>query len=89
MGSAQGEAEVETFILDYKNAFMSVPVAADERQYTCCDAGSPLRRSRAPLDPDEPEEGAFVVWFVLGFGAKSYPLLYARVALVSRRVPPR
>ena len=73
------EQWVETLILDFRRAFMSVPVAADERRYNCCLVESPVRRSRQPLDATEPEEGTFIVWNVLGFGGRTYPLLYARV----------
>ena len=44
-------AEVETLILDFKRAFMSVPVAAAERRYSCCLTEVPISRERAPLDP--------------------------------------
>ena len=69
-------------ILDCENAFMAVPSSPEEARYNCClvDDGQPLRRTRPPLDPDEPEEGTFLVWPVLGFGGKAFPLLYARVA---------
>ena len=33
-----------------------------------------------PLDDTEPHVGLFIVWLVLGFGGRAYPLLYARVA---------
>ena len=40
---------------------------------------APIRRARPAVDDTEPESGRFLVWTVLGFGGKAYPLLYARV----------
>ena len=79
-GTPRGDAQ--SFILDYKEAFMAVPASPEEGRFNCCFVAEdqPLRRRRLPLDPDEPEEGCFLVWLVLGFGGKSFPLLYARVA---------
>ena len=78
--SARGDAEA--FTCDFKHAFMSVPSSADEARYTCCLIEEPMQRERPPLDADEPEVGCCLVWLVLGFGGKAFPLLYARVALV-------
>ena len=36
-----------------------------------------------PIDDSEPLTGYFLVWLVLGFGGKAFPVLYVRVALVS------
>ena len=74
---------VETLILDFRRAFMTVPVAPGERRYNCCLSEAPVQRTRQPLDPSEPQQGTFIVWNVLGFGGRAYPLLYARVPLVS------
>ena len=76
---ASALGEVATLILDYKHAFMTIPAAADEARYNCCLVESPIRRTRAALDESEPRSGRFLVWTVLGFGGKAYPLLYARV----------
>ena len=65
--------------MDYKHAFMTVPAAAEEARYNCCLVEVPVSRTRAALDEDEPESGTFLVWTVLGFGGRAYPLLYARV----------
>ena len=75
--SARGAAA--TLILDYKHAFMTVPAAADEARYNCCLVEQPVSRARAALNEDEPQSGTFLVWTVLGFGGRAYPLLYARV----------
>ena len=76
---ASALGEVATLILDYKHAFMTVPAAAEEARYNCCLVELPVSRKRAALDEDEPESGTFLVWTVLGFGGRAYPLLYARV----------
>ena len=72
--------KVEVLILDFRNAFMSIPISPKEAQYNCCLLEQPLTRRHGPLDAHEPRRGGFVVWRVLGFGGKPYPLLYARVA---------
>ena len=77
LASALGE--IETLILDFQNAFMSVPASSDEARYNCCLVEAPITRTRPALDATEPESGRFLVWTVLGFGGKAYPLLYARV----------
>ena len=79
LAHASALAEVETLILDFRNAFMSVPASPREARYNCCLVEAPVRRRRAALDASEPETGRFLVWTVLGFGGKAYPLLYARV----------
>ena len=81
-GSFHGDAQ--SVILDYEHAFMAVPSSPEEARYNCClvDDGDPVHRERPPLDPDEPTSGTFLVWLVLGFGGKAFPLLYARVPLV-------
>ena len=77
--------DVETLILDFKNAFMTIPANSSEAQYNCCLLETPVRRARAALDPGEPSAGRFVVWRVLGFGGRTYPLLWGRVSsMVSR-----
>ena len=68
-----------TLILDLKDAFMSIPLARQERRFNCANAGFPMTRGRDTLYEDEPEEGTFVVWRVLGFGGKPNPLVFSRV----------
>ena len=79
---ASGKGECETFIMDYENAFMAVPSDPREDRYNCCllEVGHPMRRTRPPVHPNEPVEGSFLIWRVLGIGGKAFPLLYARVA---------
>ena len=66
-------------IIDYADAFMSVPLSPAERRYNCAVLPEGLRRDRAPLHPHEPPEGRLVVWRVLGFGGRPNPLVFARV----------
>ena len=80
--TGQGAEGAETFVCDYRRAFHTVPASAAEARFNCCLVERPIERTRAPLDPDEPVIGAFLVWLVLGFGGRAFPLLYARVALV-------
>ena len=77
--AAQGE-EAEVFTCDFAHAYMTVPSAPEEGRFNCCILEEPLRRERSPLDTDEPQVGTFILWLVLGFGGRAYPLLYARVA---------
>ena len=79
LAAASAAGEVETFILDFMHAFMTIPAADAEARWNCCLVEVPIRRSRPALDSEEPESGLFLVWRVLGFGGKAYPLLYARV----------
>ena len=85
------EKAVDTLILDFKRAFMAIPVGEAERRYNCCLCEVPVRRRRRALDPQEPKQGHFIVWHVLGFGGRTYPLLWARVPLVvpARPLPTR
>ena len=78
-------ALIRTLIIDFENAFMSVPLAEDERAFNCCEVPSGLKRTRVAAYPDEPEQGKFVVWTVLGFGGKPNPLLFGRVASFAMR----
>ena len=80
--ASAGADGVDTFICDYRRALHTVPASAAEARYSCCILEEPLRRSRPPLDEGEPDVGCFLVWLVLGFGGRAFPLLYARVALV-------
>ena len=80
--TGQGADDVDNFICDYQRTFHTVSASPGEARFNCCQVETPLRRSRAPLDPGEPVIGYFLVWLVLGFGGRAFPLLYARVALV-------
>jgi hypothetical protein len=69
-----------TLILDFKHTFMTVPAAAGEQRFNCCLLETSISRQRDAIAPGEPTRGSLIVWQVLGFGGRSYPLLYARVA---------
>ena len=75
----QGE-DVATLVLDFKDAFMSLPLWPTERRFNCARAGHVVKRDRDALFDEEPAEGEFVVWRVLGFGGRPNPLIFARVA---------
>ena len=77
--------DVHTMILDFKDAFMSVPLASVERRFNCANTGFDLQRTRPPLYEDEPVAGRFVVWRVLGFGGKPNPLVFSRGASFASR----
>ena len=81
-----GRGEVtKTLILDFANAFMSVPIKEQERPFNCTVADEALTRKRAPLREGEVDQGCCLVWRVLGFGGKPNPLIYSRVASFAAR----
>ena len=72
-------------VLDFADAFNSIPLAVNERRFNCAHVGRNIERSRKPLFDGETQEGAFVVWRVLGFGGRPNPLVYARAASLASR----
>ena len=82
---AQDES-VDTLVLDFKDAFMSLPIHHKERRFNCAHTSAPIKRLREPLFEGEVEEGTFVVWKVLGFGGRSNPLIFSRAASFASRV---
>jgi hypothetical protein len=76
---------LSTLVLDFKNAFMSVPLELSERRFNCAKVASPLTMTRQKLDPQESSSGCFVVWRVLGFGGRPNPLVYSRAASFAMR----
>merc|ERR1712086_389255 len=81
---AEGEG-VFTLVLDFKDAFMSIPLHDDERRFNCANTGFQLARTRPPHYKDEPSTGGFVVWRTLGFGGRPNPLVFSRVASFASR----
>jgi len=79
------DEEVFTLVLDFKDAFMSIPLHPDEQRFNCANAGFVVRRSREALMEGEPSEGTFVIWRTLGFGGKPNPLVFSRVASFASR----
>lgn len=61
---------IRTTTLDFKDAFMSIPLDHEGRQYNCIRVAGGVRRRRHPLRPDEPETGTVVVWRVFGFDGR-------------------
>ena len=74
-----------TLILDFKDAFMSIPLDPSEMRFNCAHTEFDLKRTRNPLRPDEPQTGRFVVWRVLGVGGKPNPLVFSRAASLASR----
>ena len=71
--AASPDAVLQLGIIDFADAFMSIPLHASERRFNCAEIAGGLRRQRAALHPAEPESGQLVVWRVLGFGGRPTP----------------
>ena len=82
---ARDHEVMEVLVLDFKDAFMSIPLHIDEKKYNCSFLPEGIKLEREKLDETEATEGNFVVWNVLGFGGKPNPLVFARVASVAMR----
>ena len=80
-----GLSEVEVLVLDFKDAFLSIPLHEDERKYNVSVLTGGVRRDRDPVYAGEPESGTCIVWKVLGFGGRPNPLVYSRVASFAMR----
>ena len=61
---------VKVLILDFNDAFMSVPLHEQERRFNVA----------VLKEPPSSAHGRVIVWRVLGFGGKSNPLVYCRLA---------
>ena len=83
--SCGAEDIVATLILDFKDAFMSIPLHEDEQPYNCTVLPGGVKLGRDPLDKNEVSEGSCIVWRVLGFGGKPNPLVYSRAASFAMR----
>ena len=84
LASSSG-SEVGVFVVDFKNAFMTLPLHQAELPFNTSSAPHGVQRHREPLYDDEPVSGTFLVWRVLGFGGHSNPLTYSRVACFAAR----
>ena len=73
-------------IVDFADAFMSIPLDPAERRFNCASLPQDLRRERAALHTREPEAGRVIVWRVLGFGGRPNPLVFGRVTSVLMRL---
>ena len=66
-------SSVGVFVLDFKHAFMTIPLAREEMPYNTSVVPESLTRTRPPLDELEPATGEVLVWRVLGFGGHTHP----------------
>ena len=79
------DEEVTSMVLDFRDAFMSIPLAIEEQCFNTCYLESPLARRRPAAFQGETEKGQVIVWRVLGFGGKPNPLVYSRAASFAAR----
>ena len=77
--------DLTTLVLDFRDAFMGIPLAFEEQGFNACYLENPITRKRPPAIPDEALEGQIVLWRVLGFGGKPNPLVYSRAASFASR----
>ena len=82
--SADGSS-VGVFVLDFKHAFMTIPLAREEMTYNASTVPKGITRTRSALDSEEPSTGTVLLWRVLGFGGHANPLVYSRVASFTSR----
>ena len=86
LSADSGDDEViDTLVLDFRSAFMSLALAERERPFNCADIGVQIRRRRLPLFDGEVSRGSFVVWRVLGFGGRPNPVVFARASSFASR----
>ena len=86
LNAARKEGEsLMVLVLDFKDAFMSIPLHEAEQPFNCTKLAQVIPRGRDALDADEPDKGSFIVWRVLGFGGKPNPLVYSRAASFAMR----
>ena len=83
--ASEAGRSVGVLILDFKQAFMTIPLAACEMPFNASVVPEGLRRTRRATYVGEPEEGTILLWNVLGFGGHSNPLVYSRVACFAAR----
>jgi hypothetical protein len=74
---------VSVFILDFKDAFMSIPLHPAEMRFNCAEVVETLNRSRGEIIEGEAASGNCLVWRVLGFGAVPTPFCCTRAPLRS------
>jgi len=83
--SGGSEHRMWNMVLDFRDAFMGVPLARSEWGFNCCALDLDVARGRAPLYDNEPASGRFVLWCVLGFGGKPNPLVFSRAVSFASR----
>ena len=69
------DAGVWSLIVDFEDAFMSTGTLACEQRFTTAEVD----------DPSSPSGKYVYVWHTLGFGGKTFPLVYARPASFASR----
>ena len=74
-GELSEEASVWSLIVDFEDAFMSTGTLPSEQKYTAAQVD----------DPSSPTGIYVYVWYTLGFGGKTFPLVYARPASFASR----
>ena len=82
---SQEPGELGVLILDFKNAFMTLPLARAEMGYNASIIPEQITRQRKALFPQECTRGRVLLWRVLGFGGHSNPLSYSRAASFAAR----
>merc|ERR1712051_969333 len=76
---------LESLVLDFRDAFMGIPLAEAERPFNTAELEAPLTRRRAAIFDGEAQQGSCIVWRVLGFGGRPNPLVFARAASFAAR----
>jgi hypothetical protein len=76
---------ISTLVLDFKNAFMSIPLDKAERRFNCAHVEESISLSRPKIEKEEATKGHVVVWRVLGFGGRPNPLVYSRAESFAMR----
>ena len=76
---------LQTLVLDFKDAFMSLAIHPSERRFNCAHTTVEVERQRPALFEGEVVKGKFVVWRVLGFGGRPNPLVFSRAASLACR----
>ena len=75
-GQLPPDSNVWSLIEDFEDAFMSTGTRSDEQRFTA-----------AEVTDDKSASGSYVyVWKTLGFGGKTFPLVYARPASFASRM---
>ena len=82
--SALGSS-VGVFVLDFKHAFMTIPLSEAEMAFNASIVPDSISRTRKKLDESEPTSGTILLWRVLGFGGHANPLVYSRIATMAAR----
>ena len=84
-GPMTEDDDIYTMVLDFCDAFMGIPLAAEEQAFNACYLEGGIERARGPAFPGEVRRGSVVVWRVLGFGGKPNPVVYSRAASFAAR----